>query len=118
MDLYYPPRPKSKVEEYNLKLKERELYTNNILDRFTENGNGAPIRDGNGNIITRRKGILENSKHFDDDISQSQESQRQINNNNYKNENNVGGNDNYNQYEENEEQNDINNDNNYSLANN
>ena len=117
MDLYYPPRPKSKVEEYNLKLKERELYTNNILDRFTENGNGAPIRDGNGNIITRRKGILENSKHFDDDISQSQESQRQINNNNYKNENNVGGNDNYNQYEENEEQNDINNENNYSLAN-
>ena len=117
MDLYYPPRPKSKVEEYNLKLKERELYTNNILDRFTENGNGAPIRDGNGNIITRRKGILENSKHFDDDISQSQESQRQINNNNYKNENNVGGNGNYNQYEENEEQNDINNDNNYSLAN-
>ena len=117
MDLYYPPRPKSKVEEYNLKLKERELYTNNILDRFTENGNGAPIRDENGNIVTRRKGILENSKHFDDDISQSQESQRQINNNNYKNENNVGGNDNYNQYEENEEQNDINNDNNYSLAN-
>ena len=117
MDLYYPPRPKSKVEEYNLKLKERELYTNNILDRFTENGNGAPIRDGNGNIVTRRKGILENSKHFDDDISQSQESQRQINNNNYKNENNVEGNDNYNQYEENEEQNDINNDNNYSLAN-
>jgi len=117
MDLYYPPRPKSKVEEYNLKLKERELYTNNILDRFTENGNGAPIRDGNGNIITRRKGILENSKHFDDDISQSQESQRQINNNNYKNENNFDTNDNFNQYEENEEQNDINNDNNYSLAN-
>ena len=117
MDLYYPPRPKSKVEEYNLKLKERELYTNNILDRFTENGNGAPIRDENGNIVTRRKGILENSKHFDDDISQSQESQSQINNNNYKNENNVGGNDNYNQYEENEEQNDINNENNYSLAN-
>ena len=117
MDLYYPPRPKSKVEEYNLKLKERELYTNNILDRFTENGNGAPIRDGNGNIVTRRKGILENSKHFDDDISQSQESQRQINNNNYKNENNFDNNDNFNQYEENEEQNDINNENNYSLAN-
>ena len=117
MDLYYPPRPKSKVEEYNLKLKERELYTNNILDRFTENGNGAPIRDGNGNIVTRRKGILENSKHFDDDISQSQESQRQINNNNYQKENNFDTNDNFNQYEENEEQNDINNDNNYSLAN-
>ena len=117
MDLYYPPRPKSKVEEYNLKLKERELYTNNILDRFTENGNGAPIRDGNGNIITRRKGILENSKHFDDDISQSQESQRQINNNNYQKENNFDTNDNFNQYEENEEQNDINNENNYSLAN-
>ena len=117
MDLYYPPRPKSKVEEYNLKLKERELYTNNILDRFTDNGNGAPIRDGNGNIITRRKGILENSKHFDDDISQSQESQRQINNNNYQKENNFDTNVNFNQYEENEEQNDINNENNYSLAN-
>ena len=116
MDLYYPPRPKSKVEEYNLKLKERELYTNNILDRFTENGNGAPIRDENGNIITRRKAILENSKHFDDDISQSQESQRQNNNNNA-NENIYDNYEENNQYEDKEEQNNINNENNYSLAN-
>jgi hypothetical protein len=73
MDLYYPPKPKSKLEEYNLKLKERELYTNNILDRFTQNGNGAPIKDEKGNLMTRRKAILENIKHIDEDISKSQD---------------------------------------------
>ena len=73
MDLYYPPKPKSKLEEYNLKLKERELYTNNILDRFTQNGNGAPIKDEKGNLMTRRKAILENIKHIDEDFSKSQD---------------------------------------------
>ena len=70
MELYYPPRPKSKLEEYNLKLKERELYTNNILDRFTQNGNGAPIRDFEGKPITKRKAILESIKYINDDIPQ------------------------------------------------
>ena len=114
MDLYYPPRPKSKLEEYNLKLKERELYTNNILDRFTQNGNGAPIRDEQGNIITKRKAVLENIKHLDD-ISQNQ----QVNlNKKVNNEENEKYNNNYEQYEyeeneqEQEEINDnINNDN-------
>ena len=81
-DLYYPPRPKSKLEEYQLKLKERELYTNNILDRFTQNGNGAPIRDEKGNLIIKRKAILENVKYIDDDISLSQEFQNQNQNEN------------------------------------
>ena len=95
MDLYYPPRPKSKLEEYNLKLKERELYTNNILDRFTQNGNGAPIRDEQGNIITKRKAVLENIKHLDD-ISQNQ----QVNlNKKVNNEENEKYNNNYEQYE-------------------
>ena len=67
MELYYPPRPKSKLEEYNLKLKERELYTNNILDRFTENGNGAPIKDNQGKLITKRKAILESIKYLNED---------------------------------------------------
>ena len=67
MELYYPPRPKSKLEEYNLKLKERELYTNNILDRFTENGNGAPIKDNQGKLVTKRKAILESIKYLNED---------------------------------------------------
>ena len=73
MDLYYPPRPKSKLEEYNLKLKERELYTNNILDRFTENGNGSPLKDEKGNLFDKRKAILEKSKNFENDFSKSQQ---------------------------------------------
>ena len=73
MELYYPPRPKSKLEEYNLKLKERELYTNNILDRFTQNGNGAPIKDLNGNPITKRKAILEDIKYINNDPLQNEE---------------------------------------------
>ena len=95
MDLYYPPRPKSKLEEYNLKLKERELYTNNILDRFTQNGNGAPIRDEQGNIITKRKAVLENIKHLDD-ISQNQQANLNKKVNNKENEK---YNNNYEQYE-------------------
>ena len=115
MDLYYPPRPKSKLEEYNLKLKERELYTNNILDRFTQNGNGAPIRDEKGNLVTKRKAVLENIKHIDDDISQNQ--QYRNNNINEINEENNNNNDEYEQYEDNkvnyeQEDIDINNENN------
>ena len=80
-DLYYPPRPKSKLEEYQLKLKERELYTNNILDRFTQNGNGAPIRDEKGNLIIKRKAILENVKYNDISLSQEFQNQNQNENN-------------------------------------
>ena len=67
MELYYPPRPKSKLEEYNLKLKERELYTNNILDRFTQNGSGSPIKNIQGKPVTKRKAILENIKYINED---------------------------------------------------
>ena len=35
-------KPKSRREQYQEKLKERDLYSNNFLDRFTENGAGAP----------------------------------------------------------------------------
>ena len=56
-NLYYPNKP-SKLEEYNQKLKERELYTNNILDRFIENGSGAPKHDKYGNLITTRRKYL------------------------------------------------------------
>ena len=70
MELYYPPRPKSKLEEYNLKLKERELYTNNILDRFTQNGSGSPIKNIQGKPVTKRKAILENIKYINEDNPQ------------------------------------------------
>ena len=111
MDLYYPPRPKSKLEEYNLKLKERELYTNNILDRFSENGNGAPLKDEKGNLITKRKAILENIKYINDNFNQSQK----INFNNNEENYDINNNNENNNYEENNEQ--IINNENYSLGN-
>ena len=84
-DLYYPPKPKSKLEEYNEKLKERELYTNNILDRFIENGSGAPKHDKNGNLITKRRKFLDDSEDFrNQQIIQSpliQQNNNMINNN-------------------------------------
>ena len=54
-------RPKSRAEIYKEKLKERELYSNNFLDRFTENGAGAPLRNKEGNVITKRKTLLNNN---------------------------------------------------------
>ena len=51
-------RPKSRAEIYKEKLKERELYSNNVLDRFTENGGGAPLRNKDGSIMTKRRAIL------------------------------------------------------------
>ena len=53
-------RPKSRAEIYKEKLKERELYSNNVLDRFTENGAGAPLRNKDGSIITKRRTMLNN----------------------------------------------------------
>jgi hypothetical protein len=79
-NLYYPQKPKSKLEEYNEKLKERELYTNNILDRFIENGVGAPKHDQSGNLITKRKNLL-NGNYEDELIGQQIKSpSNQINN--------------------------------------
>ena len=116
MDLYYPPRPKSKLEEYNLKLKEREFYTNNILDRFSQNGSGAPLKDEKGNVITKRKAILENIKSIDDNVTQSQNRRFNYNNEENDDENNNFNNNNYNN--QNEENNEPYNENeNYSLKN-
>ena len=53
-------KPKSRREQYQEKLKERELYSNNFLDRFTENGAGAPLRNNDGSIITKRRTMLNN----------------------------------------------------------
>ena len=51
-------KPKSRREQYQEKLKERDLYSNNFLDRFTENGAGAPLRNNDGSIITKRRTML------------------------------------------------------------
>ena len=53
-------KPKSKAEQYKEKLKQRELYSNNMLDRFTENGAGAPLRNNDGSIVTKRRTMLNN----------------------------------------------------------
>ena len=60
MALYETERPKTKTELYKEKLKERELYSNNFLDRFTENGAGAPLRNIDGTIMTKRRNMLSN----------------------------------------------------------
>ena len=54
-------RPKSKTELYKEKLKERELYSNNILDRFTNNGGGTSLKNYDGSIRTKRKTMLNNN---------------------------------------------------------
>ena len=52
-------RPKSRTELYKEKLKDRE-YSNNILDRFTDNGGGSSLRNKDGTIRTKRKSMLNN----------------------------------------------------------
>jgi len=52
-------KPKSKLELYQEKLKERD-NSNNFLDRFTENGAGAPLRNNDGSIMTKRRTMLNN----------------------------------------------------------
>lgn len=91
-DLYYPPKL-SKLEEYQQKLKERELYTNSIVDTFIENGAGAPKHDKNGNLMTKRRNLL--NEDFDNLInntnikSPSVQIQNNSNNNNSLNNNNT-----------------------------
>lgn len=87
-DLYYPQKPKSKLEEYNQKLKERELYTNNILDRFIENGSGAPRHDKYGNLSVKKKTAFKDE--YEEDILLPQDNNApsfQINENNSNNNN-------------------------------
>ena len=52
--------PRTRGDLYKEKLKERELYSNNVLDRFTENGGGAPLRNKDGSIVTKRRTMLNN----------------------------------------------------------
>ena len=91
-DLYYPTK-KSKLEEYNERLKERELYTNYLFDRTIENGSGAPKHDEYGRLITKRRKYL-NEDYEENLFSQSVKSPSiQINNNSNQN-NNVQNNNN------------------------
>ena len=89
-------RPKSRTELYKEKLKERELYTNNILDRFTNNGGGTSLKNDDGSIRTKRKTMLNNnyedyflnqrnrtplSYNYNQQINSLQEMNSNINNN-------------------------------------
>ena len=91
-DLYYPPKL-SKLEEYKQKLKEREIYTNSIVDTFIENGSGAPKHDKNGNLVTKRRKFLdEDFDNIVNDINVKNSSvqiQNNSNNNNLLNDNNT-----------------------------
>ena len=89
-------RPKSRTELYKEKLKERELYSNNILDRFTNNGGGTSLKYDDGSIRTKRKTMLNNnyedyflnqrnrtplSYNYNQQINSLQEMNSNINNN-------------------------------------
>ena len=74
-------KPKSRRELYNEKLKERDLYGNGFIERFTENGAGAPLRDNEGKIITKRRTML-NNDYEDIFLSQRNRTPNIINNNN------------------------------------
>ena len=56
-------KPKSRRELYNEKLKERDLY-GGFLERFTENGAGAPLRNIDGTIMTKRR-TMDNQNYED-----------------------------------------------------
>ena len=87
-NLYYPNKL-SKLEEYNQKLKEREKYTNNILDRFIENGSGAPKHDKYGNLVTKRRNFL-NDEYNNIILGESIKTPSiKINNTTYENKNNI-----------------------------
>jgi hypothetical protein len=73
-------KPKSRRELYNEKLKERDLYGNGFIERFTENGAGAPLRDNEGKIITKRRTML-NNDYEDIFLSQRNRTPYAINNN-------------------------------------
>ena len=104
-------KPKSRREQYQEKLKERELYSNNFLDRFTENGAGAPLRDNEGKIITKRRTML-NNDYEDIILSQRNATPNPLNYNtnqqinlmnqtNLNNNNNITNNDNNNYFNNN-----------------
>ena len=69
-------KPKSKVELYKEKLKERDLYSNVL--RFTENGAGAPLRNNDGSIITKMKSIS-NTDYDDINLNQRNATPNPIN---------------------------------------
>jgi hypothetical protein len=104
-------KPKSRREQYQEKLKERELYSNNFLDRFTENGAGAPLRNNDGSIITKRRTML-NNDYEDIILSQRNATPNPLNYNtnqqinlmnqtNLNNNNNITNNDNNNYFNNN-----------------
>ena len=86
-DLYYPKK-KSKLEEYQEKLKERELYSNYLLDRAIENGSGAPRHDQNGNLDTKIKDVS-NEEYEEDNIIQQNKNTPSFQRNNNTNSNNL-----------------------------
>ena len=94
-------KPKSKAEQYKEKLKERELYSNNVLDRFTDNGGGAPLKNNDGSIVTKRRTML-NDDYEDLLLNQRNATPNPMNFNinqqqmNYKSRNNLNNNNNSN----------------------
>ena len=67
----------TKRELYQLKLKEREIFTNNFFDNFNDIGGGAPLRNKDGTVQTTRVSML--NKNYEDLINK----QNYYNNYNY-----------------------------------
>ena len=79
-------KPKTRRELYNEKLKERG--NDNFLDRFTENGAGAPLRNIDGTIMTKRRTMM-NDNYEDLMLNQRRITPNPIYNNNNNNINNI-----------------------------
>ena len=48
----------SKLQEYQMKLKEREIFGGNIFDRFNNIGGGEQLRNQNGEEFLKMKIII------------------------------------------------------------
>lgn len=61
-------RKPNKLEDYKMKMIEREeLNKLNEYNPFGRNGNGAPIKDYNGNIVTTRRTIADGKIYHNDE---------------------------------------------------
>ena len=69
----------TKLQEYQMKLKEREIFGGNIFDRFNNIGGGEQLRNQNGEVVTKRRDL---NKIFENE-NYNYENEDNYNNNYY-----------------------------------
>ena len=103
----------SKLQEYQMKLKEREIFGGNIFDRFNNIGGGEQLRNQNGEVVTKRRDL---NKIFENE-NYNYENEDNYNNNYYQTPSFTNNNNDLNNYNNNYYQTpsfNNNNDNNYN----